>query len=275
MSTISCILHALIGSSLAVNFQKRSIQIGDNEIGWQYDADDLTENGKIEFKIRTKLNQLSFGWNRDESLGGDLVFIDIVEAADTASSMDNSQLFVHDESSSDGQVKLNESGSQSAWTLIDIKFENDTKEIGLERSLKYFCNDPFEINAEAIRMMVVAYNSAVVTSNGRTGAITIDADNVANKVYKTTHLIDYKAVEKPDCGDENTECIEEYVDVELTDERTQYFCKFIQLPEPNEKKSKHMIGYQPVNNDTIGVLHHVIIYTCSGKCFSKFEITYS
>ena len=266
MSTISCILHALIGSSLAMNYQKRSIQIGDNEIGWQYDADDLTENGKIEFKIRTKLNQLSFGWNRDESLGGDLVFIDIVEAADNASSMDNSQLFVHDESSANGQVKLNESGSQSAWTLIDIKFENETKEIGLERSLKYFCNDPFEINAEAIRMMIVAYNTAVVTSNGRTDSITINADNVANKVYKTTHLIDYKAVEKPDCGDENTECIEEYVDVELTDERTQYFCKFIQLPEPNEKKSKHMIGYQPVNNDTIGVLHHVIIYTCSGKC---------
>ena len=88
---------------------------------------------------------------------------------------------------------------------------------------------------------------------------------IKNKIYKTTHLIDYKAVEKPDCGDENTECIEEYVDVELTNERTQYFCKFIQLPEPNEKKSKHMIGYQPVNNDTIGVLHHVIIYTCSGK----------
>merc|ERR1712131_324388 len=93
---------------------------------------------------------------------------------------------------------------------------------------------------------------------------TLSSDNVKAKTYKTTHLIDYKAVEKPDCGDENTECIEEYVDVELTNERTQYFCKFIQLPEPNEKKSKHMIGYQPVNNDTIGVLHHVIIYTCSG-----------
>ena len=97
-----------------MNFQKRSIQIGDNEIGWQYDTDDLTENGKIEFKIRTKLNQLPFGWNRDESLGGDLVFIDIIEAADNASSMDNSQLFVDDESSAYGQVKLNESGSQSA-----------------------------------------------------------------------------------------------------------------------------------------------------------------
>ena len=57
--------------------------------------------------------------------------------------------------------------------------------------MKYICNDPFEINAEAIRMMVVAYNTAIVSSNGRTGAITIDADNVANKVYKTTHLIDY------------------------------------------------------------------------------------
>ena len=83
-------------------------------------------------------------------------------------------------------------------------------------------------------------------------------------------MIDYKAVEKPDCGDKNTECIEEYVDVELTNERSQYFCKFIELSEPNEKKSKHMIGYQPVNNDTIGVLHHVIIYTCSGKCFVQF-----
>ena len=174
-----------------MNFQKRSIQIGDNEIGWQYDIDDLTENGKIEFKIRTKLNQLPFGWNRDESLGGDLVFIDIIEAADNASSMDNSQLFVDDESSAYGQVKLNESGSQSAYTLIDIKFENDTKVIELEQSLKYICNDPFEINAEVIRMMVVAYNTASVSSNGRTGAITIDADNVANKVYKTTHLIDY------------------------------------------------------------------------------------
>jgi len=271
MSTISCILHALIGSTLAVNWQTRSIQLGENEIGWQYDADDLTENGKIKFKIRTKMNQLSFGWNRDESLGGDLVFIDIVESSDNASSMDNSQLFVHADPT-DGNVKLNPSSSQSAWTLIDIKFENDSKEIGLERSLKYFCNDPFEINAEAIRMMFVTYNTAIGTSNGRAGDITIDAAKVANKIYKTTHLIDYKAVEKPDCGDENTECIEEYVDVELTNERTQYFCKFIQLPEPNERKSKHMIGYQPVNNDTIGVLHHVIIYTCSGKCFLLFKI---
>ena len=37
------------------------------------------------------MNQFSFGWNRDESLGGDLVFLDIVEASENASSMDNSQ----------------------------------------------------------------------------------------------------------------------------------------------------------------------------------------
>ena len=91
MSTISCILHALIGSSLAVNFQQRSIQLDENVVQWQYDADDISENGKIEFQIRTKMNQFSFGWNRDETLGGDLVFLDIVEASENASSMDNSQ----------------------------------------------------------------------------------------------------------------------------------------------------------------------------------------
>ena len=37
------------------------------------------------------MNQFSFGWNRDETLGGDLVFLDIVEASENASSMDNSQ----------------------------------------------------------------------------------------------------------------------------------------------------------------------------------------
>ena len=25
-----------------------------------------------------------------------------------------------------------------------------------------------------------------------------------------------------------------------------------------------MIGYEPINNDTVGVLHHVLMYTCSG-----------
>ena len=91
MSTISCILHALIGSSLAVNFQQRSIQLDENEVQWQYDADDISENGKIEFQIRTKMNQFSFGWNRDETLGGDLVFVDINASSENASSMDNSQ----------------------------------------------------------------------------------------------------------------------------------------------------------------------------------------
>merc|ERR1712176_1126989 len=117
------------------------------------------------------------------------------------SSMDNSQLFVHADPT-DGNVKLNPSSTQSAWTLVDIKFENDSKEIGLERSMKYFCNDPFEINAEAIRMMFVTYNTAIGTSNGRAGAITIAANDVGDKIYKTTHLLDYKAVEKTDCGDE-------------------------------------------------------------------------
>ena len=37
------------------------------------------------------MNQFTFGWNRDETLGGDLVFLDIVEASENASSMDNSQ----------------------------------------------------------------------------------------------------------------------------------------------------------------------------------------
>merc|ERR1712113_394713 len=127
---------------------------------------------------------------------------------------------------------------QSAWTLIDIKFEVDnTKEIQITRSLKYFCDDPFEINAEAIRMMFVTYAKDILPSpvRGATGGSSgrsINADDVENIIYKTTHLIDYKLVDKPNCADDpNVECIEEYVDVELTNERTQYFCKFIQLPE--------------------------------------------
>merc|ERR1712235_37309 len=111
MSTKSCILHALIGSSLAVNFQQRSIQLEENEVQWQYDADDISENGKIEFQIRTKINQFSFGWNRDETFGGDLVFVDINASSENASSMDNSQLFVH---ASNDELKLNNASSQSA-----------------------------------------------------------------------------------------------------------------------------------------------------------------
>merc|ERR1719454_901616 len=134
-------------------------------------------------------------------------------------------------------------------------------DVSITRSLKYFCGDPFEINSEAIRMMFVTY-----TMTHPDDVISLNEENIENIIYKTTHLIDYDAVETPECGDTGSEaeCIEEYVDVELTDERTQYFCKFIQLPEPEGRKSKHMIGYQPLNNDTIGVLHHVIIYTCSG-----------
>ena len=54
------------------------------------------------------------------------------------------------------------------------------------------------------------------------------------------------------------------IDVVLTDEPTQYFCKFIKLPEPNEFSQNQMIGYKPTTNDTDGILHHVMIYTCSG-----------
>ena len=50
----------------------------------------------------------------------------------------------------------------------------------------------------------------------------------------------------------------------LTDEPTQYFCKFIKLPEPTGFSSNQMIGYEPLTNDTDGILHHVMIYTCSG-----------
>lgn len=95
--------------------------------------------------------------------------------------------------------------------------------------------------------------------------------------YKTTHLIDYKTIESPGCDDDSTECYDEYIDVELTDEKTQYYCKFIKLSEYREPnydqqydwdlpyREKHLIGYQPLNNDTIGALHHVIIYTCDCK----------
>ena len=160
------------------------------------------------------MNQFTFGWNRDETLGGDLVFLDIVEASENASSMDNSQagfqtdnlialkvsadkkcvgwkkqfenpsqLFVH---TSDNEMKLKQASSQSAWTLIDIKFENDFKEIGLTRSLQYFCDDPFEINAEAIRMMFATYNNAIQTSTQRTDTITIPGDSVQERNPRTT-----------------------------------------------------------------------------------------
>ena len=54
------------------------------------------------------------------------------------------------------------------------------------------------------------------------------------------------------------------MDIELTSERTQYYCKFIKLPEPSSRRKNHMIGYEPINNDTIGVLHHILVYTCTG-----------
>ena len=107
----------------------------------------------------------------------------------------------------------------------------------------------------------------------------IETKDIKYIQYRTTHLIDYKTIESPSCDDNSTECVDEYIDVELTDEKTQYYCKFIKLSELNPQKlydpstghryewdiKKHLIGYQPLNNDTIGVLHHVIIYTCECK----------
>ena len=93
-----------------------------------------------------------------------------------------SQLFVH---TSDNEMKLKQATSQSAWTLVDIKFENGVKEIGLTRSLKYFCDDPFEINAEAIRMMFATYNTAIQTSTQRTDTITIPDDSVQERNPRT------------------------------------------------------------------------------------------
>ena len=82
-------------------------------------------------------------------------------------------------------MKLKQASSQSAWTLIDIKFKNDFKEIGLTRSLQYFCDDPFEINAEAIRMMFATYNNAIQTSTQRTDTITIPNDSVQDRDPRT------------------------------------------------------------------------------------------
>ena len=82
-------------------------------------------------------------------------------------------------------MKLKQATSQSAWTLVDIKFENGVKEIGLTRSLKYFCDDPFEINAEAIRMMFATYNTAIQTSTQRTDTITIPNDSVQDRDPRT------------------------------------------------------------------------------------------
>ena len=107
-----------------------------------------------------------------------------------------------------------------------------------------------------------------VTSN-----LDIETKDIKYIQYRTTHLIDYKTIESPSC-DNSTECVDEYIDVELTDEKTQYYCKFIKFSEFNPHnygqrydwdRNKHLIGYQPLNNDTSGVLHHVIIYNCHCK----------
>ena len=122
MSTICCLI--LIGTTLANNGPAhRYVQIGENEIRWKFD--DLSEDGELQFRIRTPHNQFSFGWNKDESFGGDLVFVNLVDTDGETSVMDSSEIFVHGTTADDGTTELKMGSLQSAWTLIDIKFEVD------------------------------------------------------------------------------------------------------------------------------------------------------
>ena len=121
--------------SLAVNLQKRSVQFDKAVIDWRFDADDLTENGYINFTIRTKLEQFSFGWNHEKTHGGDLVYIH----TNKYTTQDLAKYTVE------------------AWKLTNVTVTSNENEISLTRSLKFSCDDPFEINAEAIRMIFATY----------------------------------------------------------------------------------------------------------------------
>ena len=133
------LLYEWITFSLAVNLQKRSVQFDEARIDWRFDADDLTENGHINFTIQTIMNQFSFGWNNEETYGGDLVYV-----------------HTHDYNAQNFSSYI-----IGAWKLTHValasKHENHNR-ISLTRSLKFSCDDPFEINAEAIRMIFATYD---------------------------------------------------------------------------------------------------------------------
>lgn len=136
------LLYEWVTFSLAVNVQKRSVQFDEAWIDWQFDADDLTENGHINFTIQTIMNQFSFGWNNEETHGGDLVYI-----------------HTHDYNAQNLS-----SYTIGAWKLTNVtlgsKHEPDNR-ISLTRSLKFSCGDPFEINNEAIRMIFATYEKGI------------------------------------------------------------------------------------------------------------------
>ena len=147
------------------------------------------------------------------------------------------------------------SSRSTTWKSISIELlDNQSHKIVIERSMDFICGDPFQISHDTIRMLFVTYATSPMYST---------LNEISNLMVKNTHLIEYFVPEISSCGTDAV-CEDHYVDAILTDEPTQYFCKFLKLPEPNGTFSNQMIGYEPLTNDTDAILHHVMIYSCSG-----------
>ncbi|CBY37655.1 unnamed protein product [Oikopleura dioica] len=133
----------------------------------------------------------------------------------------------------------------SVWSLNET---SESKLLIIERPV---CASTSEFN-------YVTIDSKTLTLVWSPPGVDLSAENWKSKLL---HFQEFGNPPKAGCEDENGEFCEEYtVKANLTAERTQYWCKLVELP----KEKSQMVGFELIAEKSEKYLHHALLYGCSG-----------
>lgn len=146
--------------------------------------------------------------------------------------------------------------SNSIWKKISMqRTDGDAVKIIIERPVNPDKCTYISLSTSTIRLLWSLFDGPAVEITNES----LMSYHSARRGSKTTHLLDHAPkTDPPNCNSDNTYCKDYTVVANLTPQRTQYWCKFVELTSEDSQ----MIGFELIYNNSKSYLHHALMYAC-------------